>query len=165
VRIYLIIGLFLIVTGIIAYLTIPLYFPGYSTVSSQLKQNHKVLTLRPEESRIITQLSIGNNSSAVIVVTNESRVNVSIEGASGHTFQEQGEASVSLPAGYYNVSLINTTNSTQTVSLTYGVFNAQFISNFYYNLQVLETILEFIIVIGIGIVGWQILTKIFSRRK
>lgn len=155
----------LVVVGVISYLGIPLYFPGYSTVNSILTRNHQVLVVSPGESKTITNLEIRDNSSALLVISNDTNVNISLEEGQGRAFQAKGQLSVALPPGDYNLTLVNTGNSTEVVSLTYGVFNTQFISNFYYTLQIFETFLEFTVIVGIGIVGWFVLSKALSKKR
>ncbi|AWR99643.1 hypothetical protein [Metallosphaera hakonensis] len=160
-----VIGIILLVLGLSLYLSIPLYYPGYSSTNNIFKSNQGSVIVGPGQTLVVKNIS-GKSGDALIFLTLNGNANVSLLTQSGQTIiSQQKEISVALNKSNYSVAIVNLDNKTTNITFTYGIFNAISISNFYYSLGILQTFLEIVTLAGGAMILWQVISWIVSRRK
>ncbi|MEM0064311.1 MAG: hypothetical protein QXY37_01525 [Metallosphaera sp.] len=158
-------GSVLLVVGLLLYISIPLYYPGYGTINDVFKTNRGATSLGPNESEIIKNIS-AQKGDAILFLVLTGNVNVSLLNSSKMPIiNQQRDISVALNQSTYYIQLINTGNTSVNVTYTYGIFNAESISNFYYGLGIFETFLEILILIGGAMILWAVISWILTKRK
>lgn len=158
-------GTIFLVIGLLLYISLPLYYPGYSTVNNVFKSNQGYVVVGPAQTVIVKNLS-AQKGQAIIFLVLKGNANVSLLSSTGHPIlNQQKEISIELNQSDYEIQIINLDNQTSNISFTYGLFNAQTISNFYYSLGILQTFLDVVILAGGAMILWYIISWFVTRRK
>ncbi|BCS91790.1 hypothetical protein L3N51_00329 [Metallosphaera sp. J1] len=158
-------GTIFLVIGLLLYISLPLYYPGYSTVNNVFKSNQGYVVVGPAQTVIVKNLS-AQKGQAIIFLVLKGNANVSLLSSTGHPIlDQQKEISIELNQSDYEIQIINLDNQTSNISFTYGLFNAQTISNFYYSLGILQTFLDVVILAGGAMILWYIISWFVTRRK
>ncbi|QKQ99687.1 hypothetical protein GWK48_04145 [Metallosphaera tengchongensis] len=159
-------GVILLVVGLSLYVLIPTYFSGYQTINNVFRANQGYVNLPPLGSQIVKNFTVHASGQAIIFLVTKGNANVTLLNDRGQPIlNQEKQVSIALNQSSYSIEIINLNNATQNITYTYGLFNAESISNFYYSLGVLETFLDLLIVIGLGLILWYVLSLIVSRRK
>ncbi len=161
------IGVIIFLIGLVAYLTIPLYYPNYSAINHVYKENEATVTLPPTSTKIVKTVEITAYNNSVIFFVTNSGFNVTVMNATDlHVLgNQEGEIGLQLSPGEYLLGIVNPDNVTETVTYSYGVFPANYINGFYYGLSVYETVMEIVTLAGVAIAFLALLQQIVSRRK
>ncbi|ARM75642.1 hypothetical protein [Acidianus manzaensis] len=161
------IGLIIFVIGFIAYLFLPTYFPNYSHVEGVYRNHETTVTIPAGATQIVLKFNITKNNNSIVAFITKGSGNVTILNGTPPkiVYNQANIVSVALSPGEYELGIINNTTDAETVSYTYGIFPASYISSFYSGLGVLTTITEIVTLGGIAIAVIAFIYELLSRRK
>ena len=161
----LIVGLVFLVIGSSLYVSLPVYYPGYSSVNNVYKSNQGYVIVGPDQSVIVKNFT-AQSGQAIIFLVLKGNANVSLLSSTGKPIlNQQKEVSIELNQSRYEIEIINLDNQTSNISFTYGLFNAQTISNFYYSLGILQTFLDVVVLAGVAMILWYVISWFVTRKK
>lgn len=158
-------GIIIFLIGFILTLSEPFYFPNYGYVKGIYKAHQASVQIPANTEKIVINFTITNSDNAIIAFISKGIGNVSIISGSSVIENQANGVSVILPLGNYELVVINTQNTLQTINYTYGLFNAGFISSFYSRLGLLSTTLEILMLGGAAIAFLSFIYEFLSRKK
>ncbi|BDC18953.1 hypothetical protein [Acidianus sp. HS-5] len=163
-----IIGVIIFLIGLAGIVLLPLYFPNYSIVNHQYVKHYSSVTIPGGAGKIVLTFNITKENNSIIAFIKSGNGNISILNGSNvmHVVcDKQSMVSVILSPGTYYMEIINDDSTSQNITYTYGIFNADFITSFYNGLGIMTTIMEIVTVGGIAIAAIAFIYELLSRRK
>ncbi|MCY0849253.1 hypothetical protein [Sulfuracidifex metallicus] len=159
-------GIAIFLFMLILFLTIPFYYPSYSTVENVFHSNYREISLSPDKGILVSSVNLTKSNDTLIAFITEQgeNVNVTVVG-NGNTLTDSRFFTEELPPGNYSIYLLDTSGMPYNVTFTYGVFPATFIDGFYSGLGIYQTVLEIGMSLGIVIAIIGGILFLFSLRK
>jgi len=171
---FLTVGTLLIVIFLAVYLLTPIYAPHYKNVENTLKNNYKETQIPPQKSVIVFTLSTTQTNNTIYLISNSSTLYLQVINTSGLIANNSEVLITKVYPGNYSIVVANPTNTTQSVTVRYGIFPYSDLSSLYSLLGVVTTVSEFFIALGVVAIGYGAiallvnkigLSKRFKRRK
>lgn len=171
---FLIVGTLIIVIFLAVYLLTPIYIPYYKDVENTLKDNYKIAQIPPQKTIIVFNLTTTDANNTIYIISNTSLAYIQVLNNSGLIANNSGVLIVKVYPGKYLIALHNPSNTSQYVTLRYGVFPYTELNSLYSTLGVVTSVSEFFIALGVVAAGYGSIVllanklgfnKRFKRRK